>query len=271
MSGTQSRYAQPSAVTADGFDSELITQQERMRRATLHTMPPVVGMAQAAQNRASLKQRQGSNVSLPAEYRTSQFLTTGSTGKASASSSDSGASSLDYVILETPSPVPQQNQQQYKTQQASVGTSEWETLLSGLDSGSCNIFDGIYGGTSHGNSGLALPLPDPIYIPASSSLARPPIKVDECSNPGSSYEDWDQVTEDSVSAAGQQWDMNVAALGLDFETGFGLVDEALSSDGEGTASGNAGDIFNIAEYKEMMRNGMGDGAFWEAEPGYRVC
>ena len=116
-----------------------------------------------------------------------------------------------------------------------------------------------------------MPLADPIYVPASSSM-RPPIKVDECSNNGSAYEDWDQVTEDSVSAsAGQQWDMNVAALGLDFETTFGLVDEAQSSDGEGMPTGNSGDIFNMAEYKEMMRNGMGDGAFWEAEPAFRVC
>ena len=307
----QTRYSGVNAEEADRFDAELVTQQERMRRATLHSMPPVAAVQQnanAGQHGVGVKQRQGSNASLPAEYRTtafSQHLTPSGGGHQSSANSDSGSSAHDFVILETPSPIPtsqspaqmaeqhfkqqHQNQQhQFKQpqqpQHANAGTSEWETLLSGLDSGSCNIFDAVYGGAPHGmdaginnslNSsgagvgGMNMPLPDPIYIPAPAQNRTNGRHNNEGSVSGSSYhEEWDRLTEDStgltssgqqsgVNIHGQGWDldgMGVTALGMNSFDGFpasGVTDEGLSSDGESAGVQSGVDVFGGLDYKEL--------------------
>ncbi len=190
----------------------------------------------------------------------------------SSDRSDSG-SPLDYMSMATPSPPTmveqkhqqlgdgkkvqqrrsesdflsvqqQQQQQQYKQEykQQNLGSAEWEALLSGLDSGSTNIFDAVYGGTTPSTIAIPIhPLPQQGYV----NQQAP--SIGDSSLGG--YEDWETV-------GNQGW------VNLDFQgevatdsglaqSVFSFSDETLSSDGEGGQK-NGLEYPGLAEYRQMF-------------------
>ncbi|OBT59366.1 hypothetical protein VE04_00474 [Pseudogymnoascus sp. 24MN13] len=255
-----SRYTNPSSI-----DTELLQQQERMRRATLNSIP-MLGLG----NQSGSRHKKPDATSRSKSYHSSAprqsqppptpSLISTSTKPRSSSNSEAGPN-LNYLALNlapssdglrrSRSVVQQRNNeiqpQQYKT--PNLAPSEWEALLGSLDSGSSNIFDAVYGG----------------------SVPGMPVAVSGAANPGgqhtgslssSGYGDWD-LSPDT-------WDMTALSMGdcdasAATQSVLSLSEESLSS-GDDLDFGVPG---ALGEYKQSLLQGglNGDGFYVDGLDG----
>ena len=257
-----SRYSNPSSI-----DTELLQQQERMRRATLNSLP-MLGLG----NQSGSRHKKPDSTSRSKSYQSStprqpqlpptptpSVMSTG-TKPRSSSNSEAGPN-LDYLALSSApssdglrrsrSVVQQRNNeiqpQQYKT--PNLAPSEWEALLGSLDSGSSNIFDAVYGASVPGMS-----------VAVSGCANAGGQHTGSLSSPG--YGDWDLSPE--------TWDMTALSMG-DYDASattqsvLSLSEESLSS-GDDLDFGGPG---ALGEYKQSLLQGSlnGDGFYVDGLDG----
>lgn len=255
-----SRYANPSSI-----DMELLQQQERMRRATLNSIP-MLGLGNQSGSRHkkldSTSRNKSYHSSTPRQPQPPPTPSpmSSSTKPRSSSNSEAGPN-LNYLALNSApssdglrrsrSVVQQRNNeiqpQQYKT--PNLAPSEWETLLGSLDSGSSNIFDAVYGGSGPG-----------MQVAASSGANAGGQHTGSLSSSG--YGDWDLSPE--------TWDMTALSMGdcdasLTTQSVLSLSEESLSS-GDDLDFGGPG---ALGEYKQSLLQGglNGDGFYVDGLDG----
>ncbi|GKT49010.1 transcriptional activator protein acu-15 [Colletotrichum spaethianum] len=167
----------PSAAASE---SDLIQQQEKMRRMTMPSIqsrpelyrsrskpsdnPQQQDMAARRDQRLSMSQI--SNRIRMSSKQNLDYLSLSSTPNASSPPSPTSARLHQHLLAAAHQNLYAQHQQQHNQQQpqkvSGVSTSEWEALLGSMDGGLNNVYDAIYGG-----GGSALPTMG--ETPASSS------------------------------------------------------------------------------------------------------
>ncbi|KFX92254.1 hypothetical protein V490_05484 [Pseudogymnoascus sp. VKM F-3557] len=255
-----SRYTNPSSI-----DTELLQQQERMRRATLNSIP-MLGLGNQSGSRhkkpdstSRSKSYHSSTPRQPQPPPTPSLMST-STKPRSSSNSEAGPN-LNYLALSSApssdglrrsrSVVQQRNNeiqpQQYKT--PNLAPSEWETLLGSLDSGNSNIFDAVYGGSVPGMS-----------VAVSNGANTGGQHTASLSSSG--YGDWD-LSPDA-------WDMTALSMAdcdasATTQSVLSLSEESLSS-GDDLDFGGPG---ALSDYKQSLLQGglNGDGFYVDGLDG----
>lgn len=236
-----SRYTNPSSI-----DMELLQQQERMRRATLNSIPNL-GLG----NQSGSRHKKPDSTPRSKTYHNSTprqpqppptptpSLMSASSKPRSSSNSEAGPN-LDYLAL---NPAPSSDglrrsrsvaqPQQYKT--PNLAPSDWESLLGSLDSGSANIFDAVYGGSVPG-------MPPTVSGGGNGGGQH----TGSLSSPD--YGDWDLSPE--------TWDMTALSMGdcdasATTQSVLSLSEESLSS-GDDLDFGGPG---ALGEYKQSLLQG----------------
>jgi hypothetical protein len=255
-----SRYTNPSSI-----DTELLQQQERMRRATLNSIP-MLGLGNQSGSRhkkpdstSRSKSYHSSTPRQPQPPPTPSLMST-STKPRSSSNSEAGPN-LNYLALSSApssdglrrsrSVVQQRNNeiqpQQYKT--PNLAPSEWETLLGSLDSGNSNIFDAVYGGSVPG-----------MQVAVSNGANTGAQHTASLSSSG--YGDWD-LSPDA-------WDMTALSMAdcdasATTQSVLSLSEESLSS-GDDLDFGGPG---ALSDYKQSLLQGglNGDGFYVDGLDG----
>lgn len=255
-----SRYPNPSSL-----DTELLQQQERMRRATLNSIPMLgLGNQSGSHHKKpdSTSRSKTYNSSTPRQSQppSTPSLVSASAKPRSSSNSEAGPN-LNYLSLSSApssnglrrsrSVAQQRNNelplQQYKT--PNLAASEWESLLGSLDSGSSNIFDAVYGGSVPG-----------VPVAVSGGANTGDQHTGSLSSPG--YGDWDLSPE--------TWDMTALSMGdcdasATTQSVLSLSEESLSS-GDDLDFGVPG---ALGEYKQSLLQGSlnGDGFYVDGLDG----
>ncbi|KFY35122.1 hypothetical protein V494_06187 [Pseudogymnoascus sp. VKM F-4513 (FW-928)] len=256
-----SRYTNPSSL-----DTELLQQQERMRRATLNSLP-MLGLGNQSGSRhkkpdsTSRSKTYHSSTPRPAQQLTPTPSLVSTSSKPRSSSSSEAGPNLNYLALSSApssdglrrsrSVVQQRNNepqpQQYKT--SNLAPSEWEALLGSLDSGSSNIFDAVYGASTP-NMPVAVQGGANTAVQNTGSLSS------------SGYGDWDLSPE--------AWDITALSMGdcdasATTQSVLSLSEESLSS-GDDLDFGVPG---VLGEYKQSLLQGglNGDGFYVDGLDG----
>lgn len=261
------RQVQPSVTSRypSNLDTELLQQQERMRRATLNSIPMLGLGNQSGSRHKKPDTASRSNSFHSSTPRQSQLQPTPSPMSTSAkprsnSNSDAGPN-LNYLVLDATSSadglrrsrsvVQQRNNepqiQQYKS--SNLAASEWESLLGSLDSGNSNIFDAVYGASVPG-------------MPLSISHGGANVgghHADSLSSSG--YGDWDLSPE--------TWDMTALSMGdcdasATTQSVLSISEESLSS-GDDLDFGGPG---VLGDYKQNLLHDLnGDGFYVDGLDG----
>lgn len=261
------RQVHPSVTPRypSNLDTELLQQQERMRRATLNSIP-MLGLGNQSGSRhkkpdtASRSNSFHSSTPRQSQLPTPSPMST-STKPRSSSNSDAGPN-LNYLVLDSTSSadglrrsrsvVQQRNNepqiQQYKT--SNLAASDWESLLGSLDSGNSNIFDAVYGASVPG-------------MPVSVSHGGANVGGHHAESLSSSgYGDWDLSPE--------TWDMTALSMGdcdvpATTQSVLSISEESLSS-GDDLDFGGPG---VLGDYKHSLLQGglNGDGFYVDGLDG----
>lgn len=286
---TASRSNSSSAADHQKLNSELLLQQERMRRATLHSFPTISAShingsgAGNGASRASTKGSAGSNGNLSAEYRSasnnqsSAIMDTpiqqhrglaaaprSSPSVASGRSESGLGSPADYMSLGTPSPPMEQMHIQPKIRRVPSGDSQFipapqqadqfQKQQPNLTSGE---WESLLSSLDSGSTNIF----DAVYggtnhgsggvaLPIHTLSQNQGFEQQQCRNDGAAFEDW-EVANDAASAGWVNLEFDPATGAVDgAQSVFSYSEESLSSDGEAGSSGL--EYPGLVEYRQMF-------------------
>lgn len=246
-------------TSQSNIEAEILEQQERMRRATLHTLPihNIGNQPNTSHNGGTHQEPEQTSHNdyhtptsrHPLQHSARPMAPSGA--KPRSNSASERVPNLDYMALNsTPSceslrPKQSKNLMQHRNsdlhplayKQASLAPSEWESLLASLDSGSTSIFDAVYSGSAPCSS---------VHIPDAANAAS-----QHADNLSSTYPEWDLSPE--------AWDMTALNM-VDFEappTGrsvLSISEESLSS-GEDLGPSDYGGQNGMDDYRQSLVRG----------------